>query len=194
MSAGVARSIGRHHPDAALLHIDAHYDLRDDYEGEALSHATALRLCREAMEIGADEAGRARMAQIAVRSGPREEAEFAARWIPQYHPETVAGLEATLAELGERWAGRPVYVTFDIDGVDPAYAPGTGTPEAGGLSSRQALALMRALPRVFPDLVGLDLVEVNPSLDPSGITGALAALMVREFLIASRLARSGGRL
>ena len=183
ISAGVARAIARHAPHAAILHVDAHYDLRADYLGEALSHATALHLCRQALGItpGAPEASR--HVQIGVRSGPKSEAHFARAHIPQLFPHTVKELHEQLRRLAERWRDRPVYCTFDIDAVDPAFAPGTGTPEAGGLSSRQALELMRVLPQHF-DLIAVDIVETNPSLDPSGITCALVSKMVRELLIA----------
>ncbi len=183
ISAGVARGIAAHHPDTAILHIDAHYDLRADYMGEELSHATALNLCRDALGITVGPEEPMRHVQMGIRSGPKSEAHFARAHIPQLFPETVAELRAQLEELAHTWAGRKVYCTFDIDAIDPAFAPGTGTPEAGGLSSRQALEIMRLLPQHF-DLVAIDLVETNPTLDPSGITCALVAKMLRELLIA----------
>lgn len=181
VSAGIVRAIARHYPDAVILHFDAHYDLRHTYAGQPLSHATALRLCWNALGMSAEDQP-PRLAQIGIRSGPPEEAAFARQHIPQYHPENVSELRAQLEELVMLWQGRPVYCTFDIDAVDPAYAPGTGTLEAGGLTSRQALEIMRFLPRF--NLIGFDLVEVSPPYDQAGITSALAAKMIRELLIA----------
>jgi agmatinase len=183
ISAGVARAIASHHPDACILHIDAHYDLRVDYMGEELSHATALNLCRDALGITTEPGAPVRHVQMGIRSGPRSEALFAREHIPQLFPETVAQMRQELEELAHTWRGKKVYCTFDIDAIDPAFAPGTGTPEAGGLSSRQALEMMRILPGLF-DLVAVDLVETNPTLDPSGITCSLVAKMLRELLIA----------
>jgi agmatinase len=181
VTAGLVRAVAKHHPDAVILHVDAHYDLRSHYAGEALSHATALRLCWQALGMTPEDSP-ARLVQLGIRSGPKEEAEFARKCIPQVHPDGVADLRARLEELVTLWGDRPVYCTFDIDAVDPAYAPGTGTPEAGGLTSREALELMRFLPKF--NLIGFDLVEVSPPLDHGGITAALAAKMVRELLIA----------
>lgn len=182
VSGGVARGIARYYPDAVILHIDAHYDLRVDYMGEELSHATALNVCRNALQIGAEEEP-VRHVQMGIRSGPKSEAMFARQYIPQLFPETVDQLREEIQSLAKTWEGKKVYCTFDIDAIDPAYAPGTGTPEAGGLSSRQALELMRLLPEYF-DLVAVDLVETNPTLDNSGITCSLVAKMLRELLIA----------
>lgn len=188
ISAGVARGLASVYPDAVILHVDAHYDLRTDYMGVELSHATAMNLCRDAFGMSTEDTP-ARLAQMGIRSGPRSEAEFARDHIPQLFPEGLADLRAQLTALGETWRGRPLYCTFDIDAVDPAFAPGTGTPEAGGLSSLQALEIMRLLPQHF-DVIGVDIVETNPSLDHAGITCALVAKMVRELLISLSLHRT----
>ena len=187
LTVGLIRALARRHPDACLLQIDAHFDLRTDYLGEPLSHATAMRRCREALEMGEGDRP-ARLVQIGVRSGTAEEAAYAREHVPQVQPTgDPARLVDALDDLSERWSGRPVWVSFDIDGVDPAFAPGTGTPEPGGLTSREALALVQALPSRFR-LVGFDLVECNPRLDPSEITAALGAKLVRELIIAHDLA------
>jgi agmatinase len=184
VTGGLMRGVARHYPDAAILHVDAHFDLREEYYGEELSHATALRLAWKA--LGRDDNERPEdgphMVQIGIRSGPKSEADFVRGRIPQFTPDGVADLRRFIEELAETWKGRPVYCSFDIDAVDPAHAPGTGTPEAGGLSSREALALMRMLPKF--NLIGFDLVELNPTIDAGGITGNLAAKMIRELLIA----------
>lgn len=181
VTAGIIRAFAQRFPDLCVLHVDAHYDLRAEWLGSELSHATALRnvwnLCD--MTVQDDPP---RLVQIGIRSGPREEWEFATAHIPQHTPRSEMELVDFVSEWARRWEGRPVYCTFDIDAVDPAFAPGTGTPEAGGLTSREALAVMRSL-NLF-QLVGFDLVEVSPPWDPSGITAALASKMVRELLIA----------
>jgi agmatinase len=95
------------------------------------------------------------------------------------------GIAAVMAEVRERIGDRPLYVTFDVDGVDPAFAPGTGTPVPGGLTSREALALMRGL--AGADLVGMDVVEVAPALDHADITSHLAAHLLYEGLALAAL-------
>lgn len=184
VSAGIVRAIAKHFPDAVILHVDAHFDLRHTYADQELSHATALRLCWNALGMSPTDQP-PRLVQVGVRSGPAEEAEFAHQHIPQILTESTSELIAELEKLRALWGDRPVYCTFDIDAVDPAYAPGTGTPEPGGLSSHQALAIARFLP-TFENLVGFDLVETSPPLDHAGITSALAAKMIREFMIATQ--------
>ena len=181
VTAGIIRGFARHFgEELCILHVDAHYDLRVDYAGCEMSHATALRRCWETLAMSVEDRPM-RLVQLGIRSGPAEEALFAHEHIPQLHPRGEDDLVAKLEEVLAMWGDRPVYCTFDIDAVDPAYAPGTGTPEAGGLTSREALALMRFLPRF--NLVGFDLVEVSPPWDHAGITSALAAKMIRELLI-----------
>lgn len=181
VTAGIARAFAGRYPELCVLHVDAHYDLREEWLGSPMSHATALRNVWSSCGMTTSD-DPPRLVQIGIRSGPPEEWAFAQKHIPQFMPDGVASLETFLLEWAARWKGRPVYCTFDIDAVDPAYAPGTGTPEAGGLSSREALALVRALSQFR--LVGFDLVEVSPPWDPSGITSALAAKLIRELLIA----------
>ncbi|MBA2664668.1 MAG: agmatinase [Bradymonadaceae bacterium] len=181
VTAGIIRAIGRHYPDVVILHIDAHFDLRETYAGQALSHATALRQCWNTLGFSTSDSP-SRLVQLGIRSGPREEAIFAREHILQLQVEGALDVRRQLESVRQMWGDRPVYCTFDIDALDPAFAPGTGTPEAGGLSSREALEIMRFLPRF--NLVGFDLVEVSPVLDHAGITSALAAKMIRELLIA----------
>ncbi len=97
------------------------------------------------------------------------------------------GIASVMAEVREHLGDRPLYLTFDVDGVDPAYAPGTGTPVPGGLTAREALALLRGLAGV--DLVGMDVVEVAPALDHADITSHLAAHLVYEGLALAALRR-----
>lgn len=159
-----------HHPGLAVLHFDAHADLRDSYFGETLSHATVIRRVLEV--VGAEN-----LYQFGIRSGPREEFAFARNNTRFFPGEVVAPLRRVLPEL----EGRPVYVTLDIDVVDPAYAPGTGTPEPGGVSSAEILEAISLLGRL--NVAGFDLVEVSPSADPSERTAILAAKILREALL-----------
>lgn len=166
--------------DLHVIHFDAHADLRDDYLGAKLSHACVLRRIH-------DLVGDGRIHQFGIRSGERSEFEFAAAHTDM-HPLTLAGfgeVRAALDEMTTLLAGRnvPVYVTVDLDVLDPSEFPGTGTPEAGGISF---LALLDSLIMIASRLnvVGADLVELAPSLDSSGRSTALACKLLREVLLA----------
>ena len=174
VTVGAFRSIVRRFPNVHVIHVDAHFDLRDAYEGNPWSHATMMHHV-----WGLIDNPHGKVVQIGTRSGPAEEVKFAKANIPQL------GLNVDVFSSGPiaNWGDVPVYCTFDIDGVDPAFAPGTGTPEAGGLTSLQALQFVREL-ATHTHLVGFDLVEVSPPIDPSGITSALASNMIRELMIA----------
>lgn len=163
------RALARRHPGLAVVHLDAHADLRAEYLGERLSHATVMRLVAEE--------GDGPVYQFGVRSGTPEEAEYARRRTRLF-PEKV--LEPLLAVRGEL-ADRPLYVTVDIDVVDPAFAPGTGTPEAGGITSAELLAAVHALRGLR--VVGFDLVEVCPPADPTEATLVLGAKVLRDALL-----------
>ena len=164
------------HPDLAVIQLDAHTDLRDTYEGIALSHATVMR--RAADQIGGD-----RIVQLGVRAGTADEFAFAAASV-RHHSRGLGLPSATWTWLSQR----PVYVTLDIDVLDPADAPGTGNPEPEGVSARDLLAWVRRLGQL--PVVGFDLVEVSPPYDPSGRTAVLAATIVREAILAITLART----
>lgn len=171
VSWGTMKAAWEKYPDLVVIHIDAHTDLRNDYEGEGLSHATVIRkVC--------DTIGPNRVYQFGIRSGSRDEFTWA-RENTHFHPfELLAPLERVLPEL----MGKPVYVTWDIDAFDPAYAPGTGTAEHGGITPREAFAAISRMAEL--NVVGFDLVEVAPTLDASEQTQILAAKLVREALLA----------
>lgn len=158
-------------PELAVIQLDAHADLREDYLGEKLSHATIMRRVSEIL-------GDKRVFQLGIRSGTREEIEYAARKTQLYLDQFASAID----DVKQKIKDRPVYISLDIDILDPAFAPGTGTPEAGGITSRELLAgLMQ-----FSDLnvVGFDLVEISPPYDQGDITAILGAKIIREALLA----------
>jgi agmatinase len=163
-------ALAARHPGLRVLQFDAHADLREEYLGRRASHATVMRRVAEVVGPG-------HCYQVGIRSGTAEEWAFARTSGIRFAPGA-AGLPAGWRE--ELSAG-PVYVTVDIDFVDPAYAPGTGTPEPGGATAAELLAAIDGLRGL--DLVGADVVEVAPAYDPGGITAALAAKVVRELLL-----------
>lgn len=175
VTVGAVRALAARHPDLHVLTLDAHLDLREEYDGTRWSHACTTRRL-------VDVVGEQRIAVLGVRSGTRQ--EFAAA-----RGLLAAERRLTLDhELWSRLEGRPLYVSVDIDVVDPAFAPGTGTPEPGGPSTGDLLDLLRVLAPLR--VVGLDVVEVAPPYDPSGQTAVLAAIIVREALLT--WAASGG--
>lgn len=157
-------------PGLAVIQFDAHADLRSDYLGEGNSHATVMRKACEVIGSG-------NLYQFGIRSGTREELEYAKTNTNLY---TDAVLEP-LMEVAKTLAGRPVYVTVDIDVADPAFAPGTGTPEPGGISSRELISAVHALRDL--DIIGMDVVEIIPSIDPSERTAVLGAKIIREAIL-----------
>jgi agmatinase len=163
----------RRHPDLAILHFDAHADLREDFMGEALSHATVLRRCVE--QISPE-----RYVQVGIRSGTPE--EWA--WMREHNtllPSHEAAFKASLAEARRRLANRPVYLTIDLDVLDPSILPGTGTPEPGGLTYDQLQRWLLGLRGL--NLASADVVELSPAYDPSGVSSVVAAKVVRDVLL-----------
>ncbi len=168
----VIREVYGKFPDMALIHIDAHADLREHYEGEPLSHSTPIRKAAELI-------GGKNVYQFGIRSGTKEEFAYARENLHFYPFDVAEPLRRVLPEL----AGRPVYVTIDIDVLDPSTAPGTGTAEAGGITSRELLAAIHAIAESGARVVGADLVEVAPIYDPTEQTQIAAAKMIREMLL-----------
>lgn len=154
-----------------IVHFDAHADLRDDYLGQKLSHACILRRCHELVGDG-------HIFQFGIRSGDREEFLFANEHT-EMHKFNFDGLEETVEKL----KGKNVYLTVDLDVLDPSIFPGTGTPEAGGVSFDE---LRRALTLVCSKLnvVACDVNELSPVYDQSGVSTAVACKIIREMLLA----------
>lgn len=169
---GAFRAILQKHPDVHIIHFDAHADLRDDYLGAKLSHACVLRRCHDLIGDG-------RIHQFCIRSGEREEFRFA-KAHTDMHPLTLDGLSDSVAAL--KASNAPVYVTIDLDCLDPSVFPGTGTPEAGGISFLQLLEAIQQVAQCR--IVGADLNELAPMLDTTGVSTATACKVLRELLIA----------
>jgi agmatinase len=167
-SLGAIRAVQNLYPELAVIQLDAHLDLRDSYDGEALSHATVMR--RVADEIGLD-----RIVQLGVRSGTREEFVLARSCL-------ASRLDLRLPESArDALAERPIYVTIDIDVLDPAAAPGTGCPEPGGASFTEVQALVHSLGSLR--VVAADVMEVLPAADVNDVTSVAAAKLVRELIL-----------
>ena len=179
ISLAILRSVVRRHGPVGMVHFDSHQDMWEEYFGNRYFHGTPFRRAVEENLLDTR-----RVIQIGIR-GPvysPDDFEFGRRHgVKTIRIEQLAreGLDSVKKQISTVRDG-PVYLSFDIDGVDPAFAPGTGTPEVGGLTSREALELVRALEGL--QLVGADVVEVSPPYDHAGITSLLAANLLFEIL------------
>lgn len=166
------KALSKKYPDLNIIHFDAHTDLREDYLGEAFSHATVLRRIYDLL-------GKNKLNQFCIRSGLKEEFEWA---------KTHAHLEKftfnTLASCVKRLKDEPVYITIDLDVFDPSVFPGTGTPEPGGINFHQMLEIIGTLSGL-ENVVGLDVVELSPKHDASGVSTAVACKTLRELVLAT---------
>lgn len=176
----VLRSIAKRHGPVALVHVDAHADVNDTMFGERETHGTFLRRAFEENLVVPDK-----VFQIGLRGTGYAADDFteAAGWgftqhlAPELWHKSLAPLAAEIkAKIGDT----KTYITYDIDSLDPAFAPGTGTPEIGGLTTAQAMELIRGLRGL--NIVGCDLVEVSPPYDPSGNTALVGANLLFEML------------
>ncbi len=169
---GSVRAAYEKYPNLHIIHFDAHADLRDDYLGAKLSHACVLRRCHELVGDG-------RIHQFCIRSGDREEFRFAEAHT-DLHKFTFDGLEQLVADLKKK--NVPIYFTIDLDCLDCAVFPGTGTPEAGGVTFLQ---LIQAIFTVCAaNVIAADVNELAPMLDASGMSTATACKVLRELLLA----------
>ncbi|MBI1848040.1 MAG: agmatinase [Candidatus Rokubacteria bacterium] len=159
-------------PDLCVLQLDAHPDLREQFLGERYNYASAMA---RVMDVVPPE----RVYQVGIRTGAREEYERRRpRFFPGFAGRPVDAVRSLLPEL----AGRPLYVTIDIDVLDPSQAPGTGSPEPCGIDVRELVEIVHLLARCR--VIGGDLVEVAHAWDPSGRTGIAAAWVIRESMLA----------
>ena len=176
----ILKAMAKRHGPVGLVHIDAHTDINDTMFGSKVAHGTPFRRAVEAGVLDCD-----RVVQIGVRGTGYAADDF--DWSRQQGFRVVQAeecwhrsLEPLMAEVREQVGGGPVYLSFDIDGLDPAYAPGTGTPEVGGLTMPQALEVIRGCQGL--DLVGCDVVEIAPIYDTSGMTSLVGANLLYEML------------
>lgn len=166
---GAVRAVARRYPDLHVIHFDAHADLREDYLGEPLSHACVLR---RVWELVGDD----RIYQFGIRSGERQEFIWGKDHV-KTHKFSFEGLDEVIQSL----KGKPVYFTLDLDVLDPSVFPGTGTPEAGGVSFKELLESVLKLKGL--QIVGCDVNELSPVYDQSGVSTAVACKIIREILL-----------
>ncbi len=162
----IVKAVARRHPELTIFHFDAHPDLYDEFEGNRLSHACPFA---RIMEAGLAK----RLVQVGIRTINRHQREQAQRFGVE-----VVEMRA-LPAYEKLKASGPVYLTFDMDVLDPAFAPGVSHREPGGMSVREAIAHLHA---IEGEIVGADLVEYNPVQDVAGLTATVAAKMVKEIL------------
>jgi agmatinase len=167
---GAVRAVVDKYPDLRVIHFDAHTDLREDYLGESLSHATVIRRVWDILGDG-------KIHQFGIRSGERDEFYWAKEHT-NLHKFSFEGLE----EAVEQCEGHPVYFTIDLDVLDPSVFPGTGTPEAGGVTFMELLNAILKVSKL--NIVGMDINELSPVYDQSGVSTAVACKVLRELLLA----------
>lgn len=168
---GSVMAVSEKYDDLYILHFDAHADLRDDYLGQKLSHACVMRRCHEI--VGDDH-----IFQFGIRSGDRDEFFFADEHT-EMHKFSLDGIEAVIEKL----KGKNVYLTVDLDVLDPSVFPGTGTPEAGGVSFDELRKTLTLVCKKL-NIVGCDVNELSPQYDQSGVSTAVACKIIREMLLA----------
>ena len=180
ISSGAVSAVAERHPDLVLVQLDAHADLREEWLGARHSHACAMRRCLEVLPSGD-------LLQLAIRSGTR--LEFQELWHSGRLIQDCPALDQAMQNL----AGRPIYLTVDLDWFDPSVLPGTGTPEPGGFHWSDFAQVLQVLQH--HRLVGADVVELAPQLDVSGASAVLAAKVVRSLvlLMASETAANNDR-
>jgi guanidinobutyrase len=176
----ILRAMRKRYGPVGVVHVDAHADVNDTMGGEKIAHGTPFR---RAVEEGLLDCQR--VVQIGLRGTGYHADDF--DWCRAQGFRVVQAEECwhrsllpLMKEVVERVGGGPVYLSFDIDGLDPSFAPGTGTPEIGGLSVQQGLEIIRSLRGL--DLVGADLVEISPPYDPQGTTALVGANLAYEML------------
>ena len=172
VSLGSVRAVAKKYEDLHIIHFDAHADLRDEYLGMGLSHACVMRRCYELLGDG-------KIHQFCIRSGERDEFLFAKEHTDM-HKFSFEGLKELVDRLMKD--NVPVYFTIDLDCLDPSVFPGTGTPEAGGVTFMELLDAIKLVAKT--NIVGADVNELAPMLDNSGASTAVACKVLRELMLA----------
>ena len=166
----IVEEIIRVYPHFYLIQIDAHTDLRENYLGETLSHSTVMRRV-------VDRLGEKRLFQIGIRSGTEDEFKLAKKMRSIISPNREA-----LRSMVKRLRNQPVYITLDLDVIDPSLLPGVGTPEPGGFTFERFLSLLKELQSLH--VIGFDMVELTPDYDPNQISSITASVILREMVLA----------
>ena len=159
------------YPNLKIIHLDAHTDLRDEFLGMKLSHATVIRRCY-------DIVGDGNIYQFGIRSGDKHEFEFAKNGHTTMERFTLN----TLDKIVETIKSSPVYITIDLDVLDPSVFPGTGTPEPGGITYKELLNALQSFEKL-DHIIGIDMVELAPKIDPTDVSTAVAAKTLRELVL-----------
>ncbi len=166
---GAVRAVAKKYSDLHIIHFDAHADLREDYLGETLSHATVMHRIW-------DIVGDNKIYQFGIRSGEKSEFDFA-----KEHTVMQKFNLNGLGEVVEKLQGKPVYFSLDLDVLDPSIFPGTGTPEAGGVTFDELLTAIMKMSGL--NIVACDINELSPVYDQSGVSTAVACKILREILL-----------
>ncbi len=165
----VVEEVLRIYPSLQLVQIDAHADLREDYLGDTLSHSTVMKRVVERL-------GGNRLFQIGIRSGIKEEFDLAKKM-----KSIVSMDQGSLKSMVKRLGNKPIYLSLDLDVIDPALLPGVGTPEPGGLTFQEFLLLLKEVQSL--QVIGFDLVELTPDYDPTRISSVTASVILRELIL-----------
>lgn len=166
----VVKSLYKKYNNLQIIHLDAHADVREDYMGQPLSHATVIRRISDFISTN-------NIHQFGIRSGEKAEFEWAKR-NTNFNPFTLEGIK----RIKEKILNEPVYITIDLDVLDPSIFPGTGTPEPGGVTYRELIGALVALSDL--NIVGADIVELSPHYDSTGSSTAVACKTLRELTLA----------
>lgn len=166
----VVKALSEEYPDLHIIHLDAHTDLRDEFLGRQLSHATVLRRCHDILGDG-------KIYQFGIRSGDSSEFEWA-KSHTHLQKFDFTGLVDTIKKLKDK----PVYITIDLDVLDPSVLPGTGTPEPGGVTYKELLTAIVSFTELN-NIVGADMVELAPMLDSSNVSTIVACKTLRELIL-----------
>lgn len=169
----IVEELVKNYPQLQIVHIDAHTDLREEYLGEAVSHSTVMRRV-------VDHLGEGRLFQIGIRSGTEDEFKLAGKM------KSIIPLDPhSLRSMINRLRNQPVYITLDLDVMDPSLLPGVGTPEPGGLPFHEFISLLKKLQTLH--VIGFDIVELTPDYDPTQISSITASVVLREMILAFSL-------
>jgi agmatinase len=166
----IVEEVLRVYPSLYLLQIDAHADLREDYLGETLSHCTVMKRVL-------DRLGKGRLFQVGIRSGTEEEFELARRM-----KSIVSVDQDSPRSMVKRLRNKPVYLSLDLDVIDPSLLPGVGTPEPGGFTFQGFISLLQELQPLH--VIGFDMVELTPDYDPTQVSSITASVLLREMILA----------